>query len=84
MDNRALSEDERESSERMRELALARWENEGGAVDRRGETEKRTVMTGLNEGATTAEDPRVPRPPGERILNAAMPLPPAPFPFSSR
>jgi hypothetical protein len=48
MDNRALSEDERQRSERMRELALARWENEGGAVDRRGETEKRTVMTGLN------------------------------------
>jgi uncharacterized OsmC-like protein len=32
MANRALPEEERERSERMRELALARWENEGGAT----------------------------------------------------
>ena len=43
MDNRASSEDERERSERMRELALARWENEGGAVDRTEEQRVRLV-----------------------------------------
>jgi putative redox protein len=39
--NRPLSEDERERSERMRELALARWENEGGAAAGRRESQNR-------------------------------------------
>lgn len=34
MGNRALSENERDRAERTRELALARWENEGGAAER--------------------------------------------------